>query len=126
MGEVSSNLIQQISTLQLPRRRWDQHGPACQHRACSSCKAGPQRLQQGEEVRSCKCWVIFSIQKKYESLHVGGLMLGNQVNGWGHWGFRVGGLLGKAGHNNNIGGVLPDQLDSNTSPSKMQANAEGD
>ena len=51
---------------------------------------------------------------KYESLHVGGLMLGNQVNGWGHWGLRVGGLLGKAGHNNNIGGVLPDQLDSNT------------
>ena len=41
-------------------------------------------------------------------------MLGNQVNGWGHWGFGVGGLLGKAGHNNNIGGVLPDQLDSNT------------
>ena len=49
-------------------------------------------------------------------------MLGNQVNGWGHWGFGVDGLLGKAGHNNNIGGVLPDQLDSNTSPSYMQTN----
>ena len=61
-----------------------------------------------------------------ESLHVGGLMLGNQVNGWGHWGFGVDGLLGKAGHNNNIGGVLPDQLDSNTSPSYMQANIEDD
>ena len=69
---------------------------------------------------------FFYPETKYESLHVGGLMLGNQVNGWGHWGFRVDGLLGKAGHNNNIGGVLPDQLDSNTSPSKMQANAEGD
>ena len=52
LGEgISSKTCYRIFTLQSPRPRWGQHGPACRHKACSN-RAGPQRLRREEEVRS--------------------------------------------------------------------------
>ena len=102
-GEIGSKPASAyfIFTLLSPRHRWDElRVPACQHRASRS-RAGQQQLQSGEEVRSCKVFVIF-VRRKHrwelidENLHVGGVMLGKQVNGCGHWWFEAG--CGKRGH----------------------------